>query len=146
MKQDSGRTVLAGLVLASATIFLVACVSHQNAETTHTMACNDVPQNGGDHDVKIMFDANGCPDSVDQEEFDVEKSKRIVWQSVDPEGKTPDYEIYFDPFKGNPLKSNGKGNRKSPPFKSCSPPGVYKYTIVGTSCAGDPLDPRFRLR
>ena len=111
--------------------------------------------------IDIVFDSDGCPKKAipngEDGNFYVKNSKRVVWQSVDD---TPvqnpiaaDYEIFFDPFKGQPHKSNGNG-RISRLFDQNAPADVsgieYKYSIVGLSdnCADAKKihDPRFKVR
>jgi hypothetical protein len=134
-----------GLTACGVAILVGACASNSKAQE---------PDSIGDIPVSIQFDASGCPKKVTPEIFDVDQGKRIVWQAVDKDGRNMDirYEIYFDPFKGQPLKSDPKGRKKSPPFDRnapATPPpkGIeYKYSIVGEECKDEPLDPRFRLR
>ena len=131
--------------LVGSATFLSACATNYNEEPSNSLT---------DVEVNIEFTSKGCPTSVSRDDFLIDNAKRVVWQSVDQKGKKVDmvYEIYFDPFKGQPLKSTPKGRRKSPPFDSFAPAtnddkGItYKYSIVGTTCTDKPMDPRFRLR
>jgi hypothetical protein len=108
---------------------------------------------GNDVCVNIRF-VGDCPDSVDHNDFVINGSKFVVWQSVElsaaQEPTSSDYTIYFDPFKGGkPLGSKGnKGRVKSQKVESpLTEVGIeYKYTIVGDNCPDKPLDPRFRVR
>ena len=60
--------------------------------------------------------------------------------------KDETYEIFIDPFKGSPMKSNSHGRKRSPKISADSPVGVeYKYSIVGDDCTVPALDPRFLL-
>jgi hypothetical protein len=141
MKQYFDRTMFRGVVVAGVVTFMGALASTTVAQVSTV-----------DVNVNIEFDAAGCPQSVDLDDFFVDKAKRVIWQSVDADGNIFDqsYEIYFDPFKGQPLRSDNKGRRKSPPFDTGAPAtaeGIqYKYSIVGDNCKHAPYDPRFRLR
>ena len=116
-----------------------ACGSHQVNN-----ALPDIP-------VQIVFDDSHCPVAVVPDKpFDVSKQadQRIVWQAVDKKGNFVDerYEIFFDPFKGTPLRSRSQGSKRSPRVSGDSPVNVeYKYSIRGEDCDGPALDPRFRL-
>jgi hypothetical protein len=140
MKRNVYSTMFTGVVLASAAVFIGAC-AHSGMQG---MTCppDDLTR---DLVVKIEFDDNKCPKPITCDNPGVSKAKRVIWESSDAVGNKPDYEIYFDPFKGQPLTSTN-GVKRSPPFDSNTPAGEYKYTIVGTECRGKPLDPRFRLR
>jgi hypothetical protein len=132
-----------GLTAFCTAILVGACAHHSKVEDPYSK--DDVP-------VSIEFTAMGCPKKATPENFDVDQGKRIVWQAVDTAGKPMDtrYEIYFDPFKGQPLKSDVRGRRRSPPFDRGTPgtpEGIeYKYSIVGEACKNAPLDPRFKFR
>jgi len=145
LTKRQGRAALPSIALCGAAILMSACATNYNAEPPNAVT---------DVEVDIQFDSKGCPKSVSKDDFLIDNAKRVVWQSVDREGKKIDviYEIYFDPFKGHPLKSNPQGRRKSPPFDGDAPAtndetGItYKYSIVGQRCKDAPYDPRFRLR
>ena len=130
---------LRGAALSGALVLMTASAAHSIAQ--EQAACPSNTQC-----VSIAFDGNGCPTSATPAMFDIENNKRVQWQSVPAES----YEIYFDPFKGQPHKSNSNGELKSNPFDTKSPAtasGIaYKYTIVGDKCPNAPLDPGFRLR
>ena len=131
--------IAGSLVIGSGMVLLVAC-----AHKPPTGALPDIP-------VNIIFDAENCPEGVNPAKaIDVSKAagQRIVWQAVDGGGEPVDkrYQIYFDPFKGRPLKSNSHGYLRSPKVESGTPVNVeYKYSIEGQECKRDALDPRFRL-
>ena len=146
MKTNFDGSMLARTGLVGAALLMGACVSQTNARPPD---CKKIKQTS-DVYVQIQFEEK-CPKSVDKgaeggPPFDVLTTNRIIWQAVDSDGSIPSYEIFFDPFKGGPLKSDIRGERKSPKFDSCSPQVEYKYTIVGDECRSEPLDPRFRLR
>ncbi len=134
-----GAANIAVTALCFAVISLGACASQPGEEEMDPLV--DIP-------VYITFDGDSCPVKVVPETFDITSAKRIVWQSVNASGEHIDmvYSIYFDPFKGRPLKSNPHGRKKSPPFDKKTPENVYyKYSIVGERCEDKPLDPRFRF-
>lgn len=117
-------------------------------------ACGSQPTSDnrpGDIPVNIVFDDSHCPIAVDPSKpFDVSKSKgqHIAWQAVNKAGKPVDerYEIFFDPFKGNPIKARSHGSVRSPKISGSSPINVeYKYSIRGEKCERGALDPRFRI-
>ena len=94
--------------------------------------------------VNITFDETHCPTAVDPNNPTVDKAsnQRLAWQAVDAAGKiiNEGFTIYFDPFKGGPLKANNKGFRRSPNFDPYTPVNVeYKYTVVGERCPDKPL-------
>jgi hypothetical protein len=116
-------------------------------------ACSPAPRVAKlpDIPVNIVFDGN-CPVAVQPPTpVDVSKAadQRIKWQSVNGAGEPIDreYEIFFDPFKGSPLKSNAKGFRRSPKISGETPVNVeYKYSVRGKGCDKDAYDPRFVVR
>jgi hypothetical protein len=142
--------VFSGTALCCAAVLVSSCASHYGAQDTSVLP--------NDEFVYIKFDASGCPKDVNPKNLDVDKSKFVVWQSVeDPNDPDPvpvdaDYQVYFDPFVGKPQKSNTNGWVRSLPFNSKVPPTAgtarveYKYTIVGEKCEDTPLDPRITLR
>ncbi len=138
-----GKAINRALVILVA-LLISACTAQTN---TQFRPCKKGGPGNNHCLVKISFDKLGCPISVDEDSFDVEKARRIYWVSVYPPelAEPPEYEIYFDPFKGNPIKTR-KNAKVSPRFDRSAPDVVYKYTIVGTACKHKPLDPRFRLR
>ncbi|MFK8048465.1 MAG: hypothetical protein AB8B81_08530 [Halioglobus sp.] len=127
------------LLLVVMPALFAACGSHH------------VVDNSRDITVKIVFDDAHCPVGVIPEKsIDVSKQadQRILWQAVDKKGNPVDerYEIFFDPFKGNPIRSRSHGSERSPRISADSPVDVeYKYSIRGEKCDGPALDPRFRL-
>lgn len=143
MKTHCGGKLSTGAALMSCTVLTGACGTVDSTATR----CVEVEQLR-DVSINIRF-VNGCPQDVDKggndNPFDVDRRSRVIWQAVDSDGSTPEYAIYFDPFKGGPLESR-QGVIRSRPFDSCSPAAEYKYTIVGARCKDKPLDPRFRLR
>ena len=133
-------TTMEKLVLLAALATLAACGS------------NPPRPSMADVEVKIVFDAAKCPVAVDPPTaIDVSKSadQRIAWQAVQQAGGgdlDTRYEIFFDPFKGRPLKSNKKGYKRSPKIDGSTPTNVeYKYSIRGEKCSGEAYDPRFRV-
>lgn len=100
--------------------------------------------------IKIIYDGD-CPDSVNKTlKTDVERGEQVRWQSVDKSGGiiTREYEIYFDPFAGNPIKTTGGGKTNPKPIDTNTPEYVdYKYTVVTLNSSNncDPLDPRLRV-
>ncbi|MCB1687781.1 MAG: hypothetical protein KDI33_04820 [Halioglobus sp.] len=146
MRRDLSIARVAGVMMAAAAISISACAS-QTVSQVHPPQCKKKGQtNTNDCEVKIVFKA-GCPDRADPVDFDIEKTRKISWQSVDEAGNplSLGWRIYFDPFKGRPIKANN-GYTQSPNFNRESPDVAYKYTIVGDGSACEPVDPRFRLR
>jgi len=144
MNRNIYARFVVGLVMVGSMSLIAACAAQTDMQASN---CHKVAQKA-DFDVAIPFNEKGCPGLPDKDNFEIDRDKRIVWRAVDASGKlldTQQFEIYFDPFKGDPLKTRN-GELKSNPFDSCSPKGEYKYTIVGAGCEGDPRDPRFRLR
>ncbi len=112
-----------------------------------TARADDIP-------VTILFDGH-CPKSVSDDEPTLKKARRdrIVWTAQLADGTlvTEGYSIYFDPFVGHSYKdSDGNGVVESLPLKDddnkATPPGIYKYTILGENCPDDPLDPNIRVQ
>ena len=143
MKRNLYGTMFNGAVLLVSTAMISACAQTGMQPVTQCRSYDE----SKDVDVTIKFDGK-CPTSVDCEYFDVSKTRFINWKSSDGNGDSPEFKIYFDPFKGRPIASS-HGKKKSPPFDPDTPVNVdYKYTIVGTApdCANVALvDPRFRL-
>ncbi len=107
---------------------------------------------GTDHSVKILFDADNCPTAADPAMLDTVLADSVQWQSYDSTGTTvtqEDYEIFFDPFQGQPIKSNAQtGRTQRRNFANGIPDRVtYKYSVVGNDCAtgAAPLDPHIRI-
>ncbi len=104
--------------------------------------------------VTILFDGS-CPERVSNDEPVLERARRdrIVWTAKLADGTpmTEGFSIYFDPFVGRPFKdSDGNGVLESPPLQNddnrATPPGIYKYTVLGKNCTDAPLDPNIRVR
>lgn len=136
---SSGRRLTAGKSLA----ILVAALGLGGTTTR-----------ADDIHVTILFDGS-CPQSVSHDEPVLERARRdrIVWTAKLADGTpmTEGFAIYFDPFIGRPFKdSDGNGVLESPPLKDddnrATPPGIYKYTVLGKNCPDDPLDPNIRVR
>ena len=132
----SGHGLPAALMLG---VMLLSACATDDPKSSRT----DIP-------VNITFDETHCPTAVDPNNPNVDKAsnQRLAWQAVDAAGESINegFTIYFDPFKGGPLKANSKGFRKSPKFDPDTPVNVeYKYTVVGERCPEKPLDPRFLL-
>lgn len=150
MKTNVNGRLFAGALLAGTTIILGACVSNTCPNDSDTVTPTFVT----DATVNITFDKDGCPLKAKPKDFFVTNSKKVIWQSVDEDGKdiSAHYAIYFDPFRGKTLETEpgSKGQVKSPRFDPDAPKSgsgvVYEYTIVGEDCKDKPLDPRFRLR
>lgn len=103
-------------------------------------------------EIRILFDTNGCPTLADPEILDTDMSKQVHWQAYSDlagGGVCADkkYDIYFDPFKGSPIKAPSKGRTNPQNFDSGIPVGVeYKYTVVGENCTtGVALDPHIKI-
>jgi hypothetical protein len=145
MKNMFTTMQLRGVALSGALILMTTSAASSSAQESASCSANSVC-------VSVTFSGAGCPESVSPADFLVENTKLVVWQSVNADGQPTKerYEIFFDPFKGQPHKSNGNGQLKSTPFDSNAPAtasGIeYKYTIVGDRCPSAPLDPGFRLR
>jgi hypothetical protein len=95
------------------------------------------------HDVEIRF-RGGCPVSVSLDLVSLDKSNgdTVRWTSDSGDA----YEIYFDPFRGQPHRSNPQGILRSPALDPGIPDNVsYKYTIVGVNCPNSPYDPHIRV-
>ena len=101
--------------------------------------------------IEIIYDGD-CPDAINTTlKTDVKRGEQVRWQSVDKSGGTitRKYEIYFDPFVGNPIKSVGDGKTNPRTIDTKIPEEVdYKYTVVTINSSNncDPLDPRLRVR
>jgi hypothetical protein len=173
MNKKQNTNVLPGMALLGAVFFVGAYASITSAQPSpedpsaqdpsaeQSSAEEPTPNyvcKADEECVDIEFTAKGCPVKAIPPDFEVENTKHIVWQSVDADGNditTVDYEIYFDPFKGQPHTSTGKGRvkRKIDETAPATPPaegGIgYKYTVAGTTCP-DPKtkyhDPRFSVR
>lgn len=106
--------------------------------------------------VKVNFDENGCPTSVTppsqtgcevpDQGFCAQPGKAVQWVSE----PVTAFEIYFDPFVGRPYVSQGPHEKTSPVVvRRDSMEGLYKYSVLGVTCSGDPedavLDPPFRV-
>jgi hypothetical protein len=156
MKKRQNSKVVPVMALFGTVALLGACAPNSTSTQVATK-CTNSPANVC---IDIAFDSQGCPKSAnpngDNQPFYVENSKRVIWQSVD---NTPaanpikaGYEIFFDPFKGQPHKSNGIGrvsavfDPKAPSTPAAGPGIEYKYSIVGDSCKDKPHDPRFLVR
>ncbi len=107
--------------------------------------------------ILVYFDGN-CPSAVSNFVVDADKAKngnpaeQIVWQAVDENGEDDDtkvFTVYFHPFTtGAPIHANSGSNGKTnPPATVGNVPAnvLYKYTIVGDGCTGQPLDPFIRV-
>lgn len=138
-KKPTGRRLAAGSSLAILALAL--------GLGGMTARADDIP-------VTIIFEGP-CPKTVSDNEPVLEKARRdrIVWtaQLADGTPMTEGYSIYFDPFVGRPFKdSDGNGVLESPPLNDgdnkATPPGVYKYTVLGKNCPDYPLDPNIRVR
>ena len=153
MKRNQRVNILAGVTVTVAAILMSALPLSVSAEESNAKENKAIEWTAmTDAYVSIEFDSAGCPQLVNPPDFFVHKAKRVIWQSVDAAGnKFPQtYEIYFDPFKGSPLRSGPSGEVKSSRFDPNAPAtarGIeYKYSIVGEKCKNKPLDPRFRVR
>lgn len=142
MKRISGQFLVRAripVIFFGMLALFTACGSHH------------VDNSSKDISVQIVFDDSHCPIAVIPDKgIDVSKEadQRIAWQAVDKQGKSVDerYEIFFDPFKGNPIRSRSHGSKRSPRISADSPIDVvYKYSIRGEKCDGPAFDPRFRL-
>jgi hypothetical protein len=101
--------------------------------------------------VTVNFDDNKCPVSTSFEgqlegvpllQADVD---HIRWISNPEDIK---FEVFFEPFRGQPIKSNAKGvtNKKKTMKADDLPLTDYKYIIWNKNdCADAPLDPNFRV-
>lgn len=102
--------------------------------------------------VKIFFNADSCPQSVDIGEVEITRANndRVIWRAYGAGGadRIPEsFSIHFDPFRGQPLDDdNADGEVQSPTVDPKAPPGVYKYTVLGAKCPDTPLDPNIRVR
>ena len=63
--------------------------------------------------------------------FCVGRTDFIIWQSNNP--PNAEYRIFFDPFLGTPLKTNGNGRIKAR-VADKAPIADYKYSIVRDDC------------
>jgi hypothetical protein len=113
-------------------------------------------------DVRIDFDSNKCPTAATPELGNLSASgiNKIMWtayNSSDAADRSINFEIFFDPFRGQPLAS-ANGVKKSPPINTKTPKKSknaggnvqdfveFKYTIVGVDCStGVSLDPRLKV-
>ena len=151
MNKKQNVNVIPGVALVGAMALVGGCAMNSVAQEASLEDPKKCEPKTNEVCVNIRFLSNGCPDSVDNNNFVIDGNKFVVWQSVelseeqDPTGES--YTIYFDPFKGNPLKSNN-GRKKSTPIDSpITEAGIeYKYTIIGENCQDEPLDPRFTVR
>lgn len=175
MNKKQNEKAVPGMVLWCAVALVGAIASNAiaqepSAEVAQTSAdaaqtSNQVPDkcdrsNQNNVCIDITFDSNGCPTAVDPDGENnplyIKNSKRVIWQSVDDTpAENPikeGYEVYFDPFTGQPHKSNGNGrvtalfDPKAPSTPEAGPGIEYKYSIVGDRCLGKPYDPRFKVR
>ena len=110
------------------------------------------PLTVADFTIKILFNTTtNCPMLVDTPTLDANLGDRVGWQSVDENDVSTeisaDYEIFFDPFRGQPKQSNGTGKVPSTPIDQGTPQAVsFKYTIVGDNCTtGIALDPHIKI-
>jgi hypothetical protein len=95
--------------------------------------------------VVVTFDGDGCPTGVDKETVTMKHggNDSVKWSSTPA---TQGFEVLFDPFKGQPIKSNPQGNTPPKVLDSSAPVGVvYKYTVYNPACPEKPLDPRIRI-
>ena len=103
--------------------------------------------------VTIHFE-NGCPKSVtppppnDCREgtdppahgFCARPGKSVQWVS-DPDEPLAAFEVYFDPFVDRPYKSQPPHEQTRPVvIRVGSMEGVYKYSVLGVTCEGEPED------
>jgi hypothetical protein len=125
--------------------------------TAQVPAPDPVTEDSPNKPVQIIFTGEPgemCPVRVLPEaSLEVSKEKnKVVWRAVNEQYEeiSVQYEIYFDPFTGRPLRSFNDGSLTSPPFDKKTPvttKGIeYKYTILGDDCPDKPLDPRITVR
>ena len=88
---------------------------------------------------------------------DLPASDSVQWQAYDPDGagdyseRPQRYDVFFDPFQGQPIFGNAQGRSNPQNVQSGSPSAVYKYTVVAKinqntndpNC--DPFDPMIRI-
>jgi hypothetical protein len=157
MNKKQTVRVLPGAALLSSLVLVGACATNPVVEKSGPKAvdCGQLPN---DVSVDIILDAAGCPVDADPNQFPVANTKAICWQSVNTAGEkiNGDYELWFEPFRGQPFKANGQGIVRlqlNPDAPATEVNGIeYKYTIEGKGCPGLPgtpakyKDPRFTVR
>ena len=154
MNRKRNTKVFQSIALLSAVI--LADASAQNPQETRPNLVDCDGLSAGEV-VTIKFNANSCPSEAYPADFNVEDTQKFIcWVSVDSAGnrKVFDFELFFDPFQGNPLGSGGTGRvrKKIDSDAPLTSDGVeYKYTIEGKDCSStNPddkyLDPRFWVR
>lgn len=156
-KVVSGVALVGALALTGA--YAVKSIAQEPSSQTSSIEQTVVDDECKPDDkcVEITFTDKGCPVEVSDDDFEVKNTKHIVWQSVDAGGDpiVVDYEIYFDPFKGQPHKGVGNGrikrkiDDKAPATYAGQKAIEYKYTIYGVPCTQGTdmyLDPRFTVR
>jgi len=77
--------------------------------------------------------------------FCVGRTDFVIWQSDNPPNAV--YEIFFDPFRGTPLKAEGNGRIKKR-IEDKAPIADYKYSIVRDGCEPNKVntkDPYIRV-
>ena len=95
--------------------------------------------------IVVNFSASGCPLSVDKPILKMASggNDKVQWDS---EPNTAGYQIFFDPFKGQPITGNPQGNTSPIGLSGAAPPGVdFEYTVYNSACPESPLDPRIRV-
>lgn len=95
--------------------------------------------------LRISFDASGCPLSVSEPRLQARRGRRIVWQAVNAAGEPTRerFEIFFDPLRGSQLRA--RAGRVGRPIDRTAPIAEYKYTVLGDRCSDRPLDPVIRV-
>lgn len=179
------KPLLSGLLA----VFLLGCAESPTAKTPPIKRAEPMKIRGAEttfdcdsataDTVCIVFNGSNCPVYTiyrgvlnAMPEYSRNETKRMKWQAVtlEPPTNPPtpavynilsiDYQILFEPFKGNPVKmlqdgfarsrklgcKNPDGGDDLPPSE-CLPGGVdFKYTIwTGPNASCDPLDPMFRV-
>jgi len=127
-------------VLALLSLSLLGCGS--NPSTPGVRSVKDVTVNFDDAKCPVSTSFEGQLEGVPLLQADVD---HIRWIS-NPENIK--FEVFFEPFQGQPIKSNGQGitNKKKTMKADDVPLTDYKYIVWNKiDCPDAPLDPNFRV-
>ena len=134
------------VILAGVMLMLGACTGQEGPESSDNHKV----------DVSVIFDSEGCPESVDPNSplLDQKKGTRIVWTARDKQGNPIGvaFGVYYNPFVGKSSNRETKnGVLRSPPVNTAAASAshgetVYKYTILADACPDKPLDPNIRVQ